>query len=112
MSAPTHHCPGCGTQLPYNARYPWHFCDACLRRAEDRAGRTLVFSNAGMSGGVSWHYADDKESGEDDCGAVGCLIRGREVLVTEARFGGIVAQPMNREMLDGALGKRTNLSRA
>lgn len=111
MDVPKHHCPGCGTELAYFARYPWYFCEPCLKSATDRKGRTLVFGNAAMSGGISWYYAGDKESGEDDCGAVGCIIRGREVLITEARFGGIVAQPVNREMLSDKLRRRgTNLT--
>lgn len=59
-----------------------------------------------MSGGINWRYADDEASGEKDCGAVGCIIKGRPVLVTEAHFGGTVAQPVNREMLAAALERR------
>lgn len=110
MKGPKHHCPGCGTELPYFARYPWYFCETCLKSATDRKGRALVFFNVSMSGGLTWRYADDDASGEKDCIAVGCVIRGRPVLVTEARFGGVVAQPTSREMLSDALKKRTNLS--
>lgn len=107
-----HHCPGCGAQLAYNARYPWHFCSECLNLAEDREGRTLKFGNVSASGGLHWHYADEDHASGETCSAVGCLIRGREVLVTEARFGGVVAQPVNREVLSDKLRKRgTNLTR-
>ena len=106
-----HCCPGCGAELKLTPRYPWHFCRECLTLATDKDGRTLVFSNAAMSGGISWRYADGKESGEQDCSAVGCRIYGRPVLVTEARFGGVVAQPASREMLRTALERRgTNLA--
>ncbi|HHI69823.1 MAG TPA: ADP-ribosylglycohydrolase [Rhodobacteraceae bacterium] len=89
---PDHNCPGCGTAQTSVPRYPWYFCQACLKLAEDEAGNRLEFSNAGMSGGLVWRYTDDKSWRE--AGAVACLIKGRPVMVQEARFGGIVAEPL------------------
>ncbi len=93
MSLADHHCPGCGVALRGAPRYPWRFCEACLARAVDGAGRPLRFGNAGPGGGLAWQYADSDTIFA--CVRVRCLIKGRPVLVSEARFGGVVAQPVN-----------------
>ena len=101
MSAEPHYCPGCGVEQAAIPRYPWYFCNACLELAEDGAGRRLVFGNMSASGGL-WvqRVGDpDPESG-DTAYAVRCLIKGRPVLVMEARFGGVVAQPIPHSMQD------------
>ncbi|MFT5357819.1 MAG: hypothetical protein ACI9KE_005056 [Polyangiales bacterium] len=77
-----------------------------MESAADGKGRLLVFNNAALSGGICWRYADDETSGEEDCGLVGCYIARRQVLVMGAYFGGIVAQPLNREQLATALSRR------
>lgn len=89
---PDHHCPGCGTARRAFPRYPWHFCNDCRARATDGSGRALDFANASMSGGLTWRYAD--EDIWHDAGTVICLIGGRPVMVREARFGGVVAEPI------------------
>ena len=89
-----HHCPGCGTALKSNPRYPWYFCNDCRERAEDCEGRRLVFGNAAVSGGLSWRYADMPSLRDDGALRVLCLISGRPAVVSEARFGGVVAQPL------------------
>ncbi|TWU62104.1 hypothetical protein [Crateriforma conspicua] len=91
---PTHHCPGCGASQRSFPRYPWHFCQKCLSLAEDADGRRLQFGNVGFSGGLYCKYADETDVRFDDCGSVFCLIHDRPVMVTEARFGGVVAQPI------------------
>jgi hypothetical protein len=89
---PNHHCPGCGTSLPANPRYPWHFCNACLDRATDGSGRSLDFSNVSLSGGLQYSY---RGTGTwQKVGSVACLIHTRPVIVSEARFGGVVAHPL------------------
>jgi hypothetical protein len=101
-SEPTHHCPGCATPLRLFARYPWYFCQSCLEQARTGEGRPLAFYNTGPGGGFDWRFADEPEGGQphqDHAGAV-CLIKDRRVLVKEARFGGIVAQPMNDVPID------------
>jgi len=90
---PDHCCPGCGMALPYQARYPWHFCVACRNMAADVDGRSVEFYNPGVGGGLAWHYADDPERTAEHVSRVVCYIVGRPVVITEARFGGIVAQP-------------------
>ena len=99
-----HHCPGCGTEQSSVPRYPWYFCPDCLKLAEDEAGNRLEFSNASMSGGLVWRYAGDEDWRET--GAVACLIKGRPVMVQEARFGGITAEPLR----EGRFHDRRNLT--
>jgi hypothetical protein len=87
-----HFCPGCGVRQRPFLRYPWYFCPTCTESATDGAGRRLEFANAGLSGGFQWRHA-----GADDwagCGHVIALIAGRPALIGEARFGGIVAEPI------------------
>jgi hypothetical protein len=86
-----HFCPGCGMQQRAFPLYPWYFCNGCLRRATDGAGRRLEFSNVGLDG-TKWRYADAEDWYV--CQAAICLINERPVVVTEARFGGIVAEPL------------------
>jgi len=89
---PDHHCPGCGTPQRSFERYPWYFCQDCLSRASDKAGTILEFANAGIGGGLVWRYQGDKDW--RDAVAVACQIMSRPVIVHEARFGGVVAEPL------------------
>ncbi len=92
QNLPEHFCPGCGAgQKPFQ-RYPWYFCAACLETAHSGAGEALDFANAGPFGGLAWRYRGAEEW--QDAIRVKCLIRGRPVMVSEARFGGIVAEPL------------------
>jgi len=91
---PGHFCPGCGAPQRAFLRYPWHFCNSCRKSGVDGAGRGLEFSNASASGGFMFRYAGDGDDGWITCRAVIALIAGRPVHVTEARFGGIVAEPI------------------
>lgn len=96
--APGHFCPGCGAPLGAFLRYPWHFCAACRDSAVDGAGRGLLFGNEGLSGGFMFRYAEDAARGADGgwiaCRGVIARIAGRPVRITEARFGGVVAEPI------------------
>lgn len=94
VTATEHFCPGCGAPLRHFERYPWYFCNQCLATAADCDGRTLTFGNAAVSGGLTWAYADAPEQFDETAQHVTCLIRERPVTVSEARFGGIVAQPV------------------
>ena len=90
---PKHFCPGCGKALPFYPRYPWYFCEGCLTEAEDGDGYRLEFANVGLSGGFQWRRAGSPDWQVD--GELCCLLRGRPVVVGEARMGGIVAQPID-----------------
>lgn len=89
-----HLCPGCGAAQKHFARYPWYFCNDCRKTACDRQGRILEFANASISGGLVWRYADDPSHRDERSLAVICAINKRPVVVHEARFGGIVAEPI------------------
>lgn len=93
MSEPDHHCPGCGKQTPYFARYPWYFCQDCLAIATDGDGNRLEFGDAAGPGGFHWRRVG--EGHWHEAGSVACLIKGRPVIVGEARFGGVVAEPLH-----------------
>ena len=96
---PGHFCPACGTPLKAFLRYPWHLCKDCRNRAVDGAGRALAFGNEGLSGGFMFRYADDGDDGWIACRAVIALVSGRPVYITEARFGGVVAEPLTDRRL-------------
>ncbi|WDQ17181.1 ADP-ribosylglycohydrolase [Rhodopirellula sp. P2] len=91
---PDHHCPVCGKQQRVFLRYPWYICNECLSLAEDGDGRRLKFGNTSASGGFCYNYPEEPELAAQICYSVICLIHRRPVLVTEARFGGVVAQPL------------------
>jgi hypothetical protein len=99
QDSPCHYCPGCGTAQKMFSRYPWYFCQACVSLAEDGSGRRLAFGNSSLSGGLCWKYADKVEASAEECVTVACLILGRPVMVTEARFGGVVAQPLTSQVM-------------
>lgn len=95
---PGHFCPGCGMPRKPFLRYPWHLCNDCRKQAVDGAGRALEFSNESASGGFMFRYAGDDEDDDDGgwipCRGVIAYVAKRPVHITEARFGGIVAEPM------------------
>ncbi|NKB26374.1 MAG: ADP-ribosylglycohydrolase [Rhodobacteraceae bacterium] len=104
---PDHFCPGCGAAQKVFPRYPWYFCKDCVKRATDGAGRALKFANTSAGGGFAFAYA-----AADDwvcCGHVLCRIQRRPVLVGEARFGGIVAQPVPDRPLESSPNDTINL---
>ena len=89
---PDHFCPACATPLRAFPRYPWHLCNDCRRQAADAHGRRLEFANASASGGLVWRYVGE-ENWQEGALRVRCLVRRRPVIVHEARFGGVVAEP-------------------
>jgi hypothetical protein len=91
---PGHFCPCCGAPQKPFLRYPWHLCNDCRKRAVDGAGRALEFSNASASGGFMFRYAGEGDEAWRTCRGVVARVDKRPVLITEARFGGIVAEPI------------------
>lgn len=94
-ATPDHHCPGCGRPQRAFPRYPWFFCRECLALAETYSGRRVSFFNASLIGGLAWCFADEPAFVDDKASHVICLVHRRRVLVCEARFGGVVAQPIH-----------------
>lgn len=90
---PPHDCPGCGAAQKTNPRYPLSYCKTCVKSACDAEGRIISFGNASLSGGLEWSF--ENEDGFHTGVAALCLINDRPVLVKEAYFGGIVAEPKN-----------------
>lgn len=90
---PNHHCPACGKAMKAFLRYPWHVCDDCLARCEDAEGRRVEFTNVSVSGGLAFRRVGEMEWSAET-GQITCLLDGRPVLVREARFGGVVAEPL------------------
>jgi len=92
----------------HNARYPWYFCGACLELAEDFEGNQLIFFNASVMGGMGWAYREQPEQViSTTVSQVLCYINNRKVVVSEARFGGIVAQPYHDgEPTKGSIGEK------
>lgn len=63
-----------------------------MELASDHAGTRLEFANVSPSGGLIWRYQGEKDW--RDAGAVACRINDRPVMVQEARFGGVLAEPL------------------
>jgi hypothetical protein len=83
-------CPLCGAAVPADPRYPRAVCADCVRRACDAQGRALDFFNAGAGGGL---LAVCRDTGLPHPSQV-CFIDGRRCRADEAKFGGIVVQPI------------------
>lgn len=83
-------CPICLTPVSPSERYPRYVCEKCYTKAADEDGRQLTFSNVGLSGGFAALYRDTHEERDSHV----CYIDGIECLADEARFGGIVIQPV------------------
>jgi hypothetical protein len=83
-------CPLCGAAVPVNPRYPQALCRECAALAGDVRGRPLAFANESMGGGFEARYAD---TGEEYLSHE-CWVRGVRCWADEARFGGIVIQPI------------------
>ncbi len=98
---PNHHCPVCGASLRAFLRYPWYLCQECVDKAVDGDGRALEFTEMTLSGGFAFRYAGEGEEAWRTCHGVVALVAGRPVRIDEARFGGIVAEPIpNRALAD------------
>jgi|GEM_PF-969246 len=93
-AGPGQPCPVCGTRLRSNPRYPRHVCGWCAAWVTDAAGRAVSLSNTSLLGtGLTAHHADGTLAPPDVL-AGRVWIRGVEHRAQEARFGGIVVQPV------------------
>lgn len=85
-----HPCPICGAPVHASPRYPRKLCPACVLEAADAEGRSIHFTNTGLSGGFAATPAD---AGSLPPGGE-CFVRGVRCRAEEGRFGGIVIQPV------------------
>ena len=83
-----HNCPICQKELESVPRYPNYLCSDCVKKAKDKDGRALGFSNIGMSGGFQAHYKDSDEEYKSHQ----CFVEGVECYANEAKFGGVVLE--------------------
>jgi len=93
---PAQPCPVCGTLQPANPRYPRHVCAWCSAAVTDGSGRRVALSNTSLLGtGFTAHHADDGSPASSDVLAGRVWVGGVEHRAAEARFGGIVVQPLD-----------------
>ncbi len=88
------HCPLCGTLLRENPRYPRHVCGWCAQDVTDEEGRPVVLANATITGGYTAQRPDGSPASADVL-AGRVWIDGVALRAQEARFGGVVVQPLD-----------------
>ena len=88
-------CPICKVQVEANSRYPRYLCEACSSRTVDAFDRELSFRNTSLGGGFA---ATDVPSGQTHDRHV-CFVDGVPCWADEARFGGIVVQAIDRQIM-------------
>jgi len=86
-------CPICKAEVKPNPRYPRYVCRACYAKASSADGRQIEFFNTHMSGGYTANFVDSQEH----YASHECFIDGIRCYADEARFGGIVIQPVETE---------------
>ncbi|MFF2267859.1 ADP-ribosylglycohydrolase family protein [Cellulosimicrobium cellulans] len=90
----TQFCPLCGTLARWNPRYPRHVCAWCQADVTDETGRAVSLTNVDFGGGYQAHYLDRSPASEAvRSGRV--WIGGVEHRARDARFGGIVVEPLD-----------------
>jgi len=74
-------------------RYPRYICVECSRRATDKNGRPLRFTNLSLSGGFEAHYRGSNEPYDSHI----CYVDGRTCWADEAHMDGIVVNIYDEE---------------
>ena len=87
------YCPICNVEVLLNPRYPNHLCKDCAKKPVDENGRELEFFNVSASGGFVAKYKDNNSKRDSHI----CFVDGVKCYANEARFGGIVIQPVSDE---------------
>ena len=87
-------CPVCRGAGRRSARYPAALCPACVARLVDGKGRAVTLSNTGPLGHGLQVVAGADMREEGDAAALPLFCDGVECRAREARFGGVVVQPL------------------
>ena len=88
-------CPYCGVPSPHQTpRYPQAVCAPCTGRLTDAGGRSVEGYNLSHTGGFVALHKDDGSRCESSTADGWVLIDGRPYRAGEARFGGVVVQPL------------------
>lgn len=82
--------PICSKPVTPSERYACYDCSECKSKAQSKVGRLLIFFKESMSGGFAAQYADTGEPYSSH----ECYIDRVLCHADEARFGGIVIQPV------------------
>ena len=82
-------CPACGGEGRGVPRYPAALCYSCVSDLVDEAGRKVELANEDLWGGVRISVGDTVLSKDAKL-----FVNGIECRAREARFGGVVVQPV------------------
>ena len=85
----------CRAMVPSSKRYPHYVCSGCAERAVDQNGQRVSFGNVDFGGGITGSYVESNEPYPNQT----CFIDGVPCLAREAKFGGIVIQPIQEHPL-------------
>jgi len=86
-------CPICSKDVRPSLRYANYVCSECVPKATDENGQLVGFVNEDISGGCVGVYIGSQQL----YSKTECFINGIKCKAQEARFGGIVIQPINTE---------------
>jgi hypothetical protein len=93
MEEASQYCGHSRNPVPLFSRYPHYLCRECLKLLTDKEGRGVVFYNTHIMGyGCQGYYTDSDEKEKYE-GTV-AFIGDKQYYAKEARFGGIVVQPL------------------
>lgn len=99
------YCPICSVHVEVSERYPNYVCSDCAKKAKSESGSPLQFYNEGFGGGFVAIFADTNEKYDSHF----CFIDDVRCIADEARFGGIVIQPIKLNMSDRIAGALVGL---
>jgi hypothetical protein len=104
MSEEKQLCPCCTSNVQPNPRYTAYVCRDCVALAKAPDGRAVIFNNVNPSDAlpnmsVAGSYVISDEVYASDL----CTIRGLECQAREARFGGVVIQPIEGRQHKGSI---------
>lgn len=83
-------CPICQAPTMANPRYPNYLCHNCANEVTTKNGESITFYNIDASGGIIAYFTGTVQVYPSQ----ECYINGIKLYAQEARFGGIVIQPI------------------